>query len=95
MTSSGRRCRVPRRSWSPLSAAVTGAHPGPLPSSGVFATDNSIAAPALLPDGSVAETSISPTLVVRGAMLDPDDLRKGTAARFAAIESTKDSEEDE
>jgi len=75
--------------------AVTGAHPGPLPSSGVFATDNSIAAPALLPDGSVAETSISPTLVVRGAMLDPDDLRKGTAARFAAIESTKDSEEDE
>lgn len=75
--------------------AATGAHPGPLPSSGVFATDNSIAAPALLPDGSVAETSISPTLVVRGAMLDPDDLRKGTAARFAAIESTKDSEEDE
>jgi len=75
--------------------AATGAHPGPLPSSGVYAGDNSISAPALLPDGSVAEASISPTLVVRGAMLDPEDLRQGTAARFAAIEGTKESEEDE
>ena len=36
------------------------ARPQPLPGPGVFATTNSIAAPALLPDGTVAEDSISP-----------------------------------
>ena len=34
--------------------ARTGAHPGPLPNSGVLALHNSIATPALLPDGSVS-----------------------------------------
>ena len=36
------------------------ARPQPLPGPGVFATTNSIAAPALLPDGTVAQDSISP-----------------------------------
>ena len=36
------------------------ARPQPLPGPGVFATTNSIAAPALLPDGTVSEDSISP-----------------------------------
>ena len=73
--------------------AATGAHPGTLPSSGVFAGDNSIAAPALLPDGSVSEASISQTLTLRGAILDPEDLRKVTADRFAAIEATQEVDE--
>ena len=39
--------------------ATEGVHPGPLPNSGVYATNNAITVPALLPDGSVAEKSIS------------------------------------
>lgn len=49
-----------------------GVHPGPLPNSGVFANHNSIATPALLPDGSVAQASVSGTLLRRGAMLEGD-----------------------
>ena len=37
-------------------------HPFPLPGPGVFAGHNSTATPALLPDGSVAEDSVSPVL---------------------------------
>jgi NADH-quinone oxidoreductase subunit J len=36
-----------------------GGRPSPLPGPGVFATSNSIATPALLPDGSVAPGSVS------------------------------------
>ncbi|HSV68404.1 MAG TPA: NADH-quinone oxidoreductase subunit J [Mycobacteriales bacterium] len=36
-----------------------GTHPQPEPGPGVFATSNSIATPALLPDGTVAEGSVS------------------------------------
>jgi len=75
--------------------AEAGQHPGPLPSSGVFAANNSIAVPALLPDGSVSEASVSPTLLLRGATLDPEDLAKITTERFAAIESVRESEDDE
>jgi len=60
-----------------------GADPGPLPSPGVYARHNSIDYPALLPDGSVADTSVSPTLAVRGvAIVENDGLR---AAHLAAI----------
>ncbi|WOP19030.1 NADH-quinone oxidoreductase subunit J [Raineyella sp. LH-20] len=54
--------------------ARTGAHPGGLPSSGVFARHNGVDAPALLPDGSVAEPSVSRTLKLRGVMLQGDNL---------------------
>ena len=37
-----------------------GGRPQPLPGPGVFATGDSIATPALLPDGSIAEESVSP-----------------------------------
>jgi NADH-quinone oxidoreductase subunit J len=50
--------------------AATGENLVGRPSSGVFARDNSIMAPAPLPDGSTALTSISPTLVERDAMKD-------------------------
>lgn len=60
-----------------------GADPGPLPSPGIYARHNSIDYPALLPDGSVSDKSVSPTLAVRGvAVVDNDGLR---AAHLAAI----------
>jgi NADH-quinone oxidoreductase subunit J len=40
-------------------ARFQGQRPQPLPGPGVFATSDSVATPALLPDGSVAEESIS------------------------------------
>lgn len=70
--------------------ATKGEHPGPLPNSGVYASSNSIGAPALLPDGTVAEKSVSHTLVLRGATLDPLEPAAITAERFAAIESVHD-----
>jgi NADH-quinone oxidoreductase subunit J len=36
-----------------------GSYPAPLPGPGVFATSSSTATPALLPDGSVAQQSLS------------------------------------
>ncbi|MFC7623490.1 NADH-quinone oxidoreductase subunit J [Microlunatus sp. GCM10028923] len=54
--------------------AETGEHPGPLPTPGVFARHNAVHVPALLPDGSVAEKSVSQTLKARGTVLDARDL---------------------
>jgi NADH-quinone oxidoreductase subunit J len=42
-----------------VEARIRGARPSPLPGPGVFATVNSVATPALLPDGSVAPESLS------------------------------------
>ena len=66
--------------------ASDGVHPGPLPSSGVFARQNAIHVPALLPDGSISELSVSPTLRSRGVIVEVDDLRIPTGKAFAAIE---------
>ncbi len=66
--------------------ATDGVHPGPLPSSGVFARHNAIHVPALLPDGSISELSVSPTLRARGVIVEVDDLRIPTGKAFAAIE---------
>ena len=41
---------------------------GPLPSPGVFARHNAVDTPALLPDGTVAEASISRVLAARGSV---------------------------
>lgn len=73
---------------------TTGEHPGPLPNSGVYAGTNAIGAPALLPDGSVAEKSISQTLLLRGALVDPQPLQQITSSTFAAIESVRDADEE-
>ncbi|HET9650233.1 MAG TPA: NADH-quinone oxidoreductase subunit J [Microlunatus sp.] len=54
--------------------AETGEHPGPLPTPGVFARHNAVDTPALLPDGTIAERSVSPTLKARGEILDADAL---------------------
>ena len=46
----------------------------PLPSPGVYARHNAVDTPALLPDGSVAESSLSRVLTARGERLDPRPL---------------------
>lgn len=43
-----------------------GQHPAPLPGPGVYATHNAVDTPALLPDGSPAEVSVSKILIARG-----------------------------
>ncbi len=48
--------------------AEHGRHPGPLPSPGVFARHNAVDTPALLPDGTAAESSISRVLAARGSV---------------------------
>ncbi len=65
--------------------AETGAHPGGFPASGTFARHNGVDTPALLPDGSVAEPSVSRTLKARGVMLKPDHLADPTRESLAAI----------
>jgi NADH-quinone oxidoreductase subunit J len=47
---------------------------GPLPSPGVFARHNAVDTPALLPDGTPAETSVSRVLTARGTIRSAPDL---------------------
>ena len=75
--------------------ADQGTHPGSLPNSGVFATSNSIATPALLPDGTIAPDSVSQTLAERGAQLDSTQLRALTAETFERAERIRDEEDEE
>jgi NADH-quinone oxidoreductase subunit J len=48
--------------------AEHGKHPGPLPPPGTFARHNAVDTPALLPDGSPAESSVSRVLAARGSI---------------------------
>jgi NADH-quinone oxidoreductase subunit J len=48
--------------------ADSGLHLGPLPPPGVFARHNAVDTPALLPDGSAAESSVSRVLAARGTV---------------------------
>jgi NADH-quinone oxidoreductase subunit J len=48
--------------------AQRGTHLGPLPSPGVFARHNAVDTPALLPDGTPSEISVSRTLAARGSV---------------------------
>lgn len=75
--------------------ATKGEHPGTLPNSGVYATTNAIGAPALLPDGTIAEKSLSQTLVHRGAAIDPIPLTQVTSRTFAAIEAVQRAEDED
>ena len=61
-----RETQAERARRKTLEFAETGKDPGPLPGPGVYARHNSIEYPALLPDGSIAEKSVSPTLAIRG-----------------------------
>jgi NADH-quinone oxidoreductase subunit J len=65
---------TPKASQADLAArrmqdyADHGKHPGPLPSPGVYARHNAVDTPALLPDGSPSEISVSRTLQSRGSV---------------------------
>jgi NADH-quinone oxidoreductase subunit J len=72
--------------------AETGEHPGPLPTPGVFARHNAVDTPALLPDGTVAEGSISSTLRARGTVLDSRDLVKPTDEVVRAVTADGDNQ---
>jgi NADH-quinone oxidoreductase subunit J len=48
--------------------AASGKHPGNLPTPGVFARHNAVDTPALLPDGTASEASISRVLAARGTV---------------------------
>jgi NADH-quinone oxidoreductase subunit J len=50
--------------------AEQGKHPGALPSPGVFARHNAVDTPALLPDGTPSELSVSHVMVARGVVRD-------------------------
>ncbi len=62
--------------------ADNGAHLGPLPTPGVYARHNAVDTPALLPDGSAAEQSVSRSLRARGNVrrADAGDVDKTVAA---------------
>jgi len=53
--------------------AATGRHPGNPPTPGVFARHNAVDTPALLPDGTAVDHSISPSIVARGQVRDGYD----------------------
>ena len=69
--------------------AEHGSHPGVRPNSGVSARTNQIGAPALLPDGTVAQDSISGTLATRGAIIDAGELKAPTHRAFASISAAR------
>ena len=80
-----------------MEARLRGEHAriSPLPGPGVFATANSVAVPALLPDGSIAPESLSEiidrTEVAPPPEPAPDDAhaltgRQGNGARTDAVE---------
>jgi len=78
--------------------AETGQHPGPLPSPGVFARHNAVDTPALLPDGTVSEISVSATLKARGTVLESKDLVKPVDQTVEAItdeEAPRTTEEEQ
>jgi NADH-quinone oxidoreductase subunit J len=63
-----------------VEARLRGAHPSPLPGPGVFATTDTVATPALLPDGSVAPESLSELLESTARDRLDDDVRSVAAA---------------
>jgi len=60
--------------------AATGKHPGPLPPPGVFARHNAVDTPALLPDGTAAEGSISRVLAARGTVKSAPEIAEDIKA---------------
>jgi NADH-quinone oxidoreductase subunit J len=62
-----------------------GKHPGPLPASGVTARHNSLATPALLPDGTIAPDSVSPTVAGRVVVASAAELTGPLGATRAAL----------
>jgi NADH-quinone oxidoreductase subunit J len=62
-----------------------GTHPAPLPGPGTYARHNAVDTPALLPDGSPAEVSVSRVLIARG------DVRRSPGAELAVPGDDEDA----
>ncbi|MCW2831006.1 MAG: NADH-quinone oxidoreductase subunit [Aeromicrobium sp.] len=70
--------------------ADSGRHPGPMATPGVFARHNAVDTPALLPDGTPLESSLSPSIAERGQVRSgfDDDI-------ITTVEQLADEESDE
>lgn len=62
----------------------SGVHPGPLPTPGVLARHNAVDTPALLPDGSIAPTSVSRVLQARGTVF-PEAAERAELERISKL----------
>nr|WP_217361522.1 NADH-quinone oxidoreductase subunit J [Aeromicrobium stalagmiti] len=89
---------TPRHTQADLAArrmreyAETGRHPGPAPTPGVFARHNAVDTPALLPDGTPLEESISPSIVERGQVRSGFDDDIDTVVDQLATDEQRDSD---
>jgi NADH-quinone oxidoreductase subunit J len=75
---------------------VAGSHPAPLPGPGVYARHNAVDFPALLPDGTPSELSVSPIIVARERELGigpAADLPAALPAGTEAVNGTAGQEE--
>ena len=70
-----------------------GAVKAPLPAPGVFARHNAVDTPALLPDGTPSELSVSRVLVARGQNLSATDRADETRVIDAEVRSPLDQQE--
>lgn len=87
-----RKGQIERARARTTAFGTDGADPGPKPAPGTYARNNSIAYPALLPDGSIAEDSVSPTLDVRGsAIVTNDGLRSAHRAAITRFVEERDA----
>jgi NADH-quinone oxidoreductase subunit J len=66
-----------------------GKHPGPLPAPGVFARHNAVDTPALLPDGTPSDLSVSRLLAARGAVKRAPELATDVEAVTARDEEIR------
>jgi NADH-quinone oxidoreductase subunit J len=66
-----------------------GKHLGPLPAPGVFARHNAVDTPALLPDGTPSELSVSRLLAARGAVKGAPELATDVEAVTARDEEVR------
>jgi len=75
--------------------ASTGKHPGMLPTPGVYARHNAVDTPALLPDGSTSDISVSRSLQARGVMRtgSASDVEQTTAELDQALDPGSPSAE--
>nr|WP_220481861.1 NADH-quinone oxidoreductase subunit J [Nocardioides ginsengisegetis] len=70
-----------------------GLHLGPLPPPGVFARNNAVDTPALLPDGTASEASISRVLAARGTVRSAPALAEDIEGVQRSLAGTTDDEE--
>ena len=69
--------------------AEHGKHPGPLPNPGVFARHNAVDTPALLPDGTPSEQSISRVLAARGTVQSAPELAEDIEQLYTGEEEDR------